>query len=148
MEKTYQNFPYDAQTIQHELIGASTYTALNSGDRTILGVSIQQSGVASTTNVKCGTTTFVINYGKDFPYNDMMYHCNNTIVFDKTGQDNSSIILTYIDRDINVASSAVSMKYEPQTLTGISDYMHTSFVGTAIIIIMLGVLIGLNFFKR
>lgn len=98
-------FPIDAITFQHELQGAGSFT-LSSSTRTILGLSIQQSGVASNSWIECRGTIIAYNYSKDFGFNPMNYVCNGALTLSKTGQDSASFLITYVPR--NIASTSAS----------------------------------------
>ena len=98
-------YPSDSITVHKELIGPSSVTLLTASSRTIVGVSIQQSGTASQSQLLCGTDVVAINYGKDFGYNDMNYRCSNDIIVSKTGQDNSSFLVTYVNYDVSLIST-------------------------------------------
>lgn len=107
-------FPDNAITIQHELVGAGSATLLATSTRTILGISIQQSGNASVSQLNCNGTVIAFNYGKDFPFNLINSVCNGPVQVSKTGNDSASFIITYVDYDISV--SRENEKTQPETL--------------------------------
>ena len=133
-------YPIDAITINHELVGASSFTMLATSTNTILGISIQQSGNASITQLKCGSTVLALNYGKDFSFNAISYLCyDKNITVSKTGNDNSSIIITYVP--YNIASSTSTATATSSIISSIPDSLglEESLLIACIIIVMLGV---------
>jgi hypothetical protein len=147
----------DVLTYYHEHEGAGSFVLLPVGDRVIVGASIQLSGVASTSEILCGTTTIVRNYGKDFPYNTLSYPCNNTITVSKTGQDKASYIVSVIDRSKYQASqptfkvsttSAVMTEYGVDSAQMLFNWYYMSWVTSVVILFSLGILTFLTFMKR
>jgi hypothetical protein len=142
-------FPVDALSIHHELSGPSSVDFVTgSTPKSILGISIQQSGTASTTNILCGSTIIGINYGKDFPYNSTQFICSDTIRASKTGQDSSSIIITYVNRDITKTEASVSASLAPISAQALSDSMQLSFISTILFLFVCGIYIMRSLFTR
>lgn len=147
----------DAKTAVHELTGPSSFTLLPSGTlRYILGASIQQSGTASTSEIKCGTTTIARNYGKDWPYNEMMYRCVSDIVITKTGQDSASYVVNYVEREVNVYDpriASVSGSIKLENFTGragnaMHDLTYVMWMGFIVVLVALGAQAFLLFQRR
>jgi hypothetical protein len=147
-------YPSDALTVQHELIGPTSYTLVSGTNaKTIIGLSIQQSGVASTSNLKCGTTVLALNYGKDLPYNNTSYYCSDNININKTGQDSSSFIITYVNRDTRTtmpltASASISASLNPEVNRSINDMMYINYYFFIIVLFVLGFIIGKALYKK
>lgn len=123
-------FPYNAQTVYHELVGPSTWLAVPTTTiSTVLNIRMQQSGTASETSVRCGTTTVALNYAKDFAEVNGHILCENkALYFSKTGNDRSFLVMTYVP--YNVASStARGMSY--------GDSMFTASVIIGLLSLML-----------
>jgi len=129
-------FPKDAKTVTQELVGASTATMLPSGSYTILNVSMQQSGTASDTSLLCGSSLIAKNYARDFPTNDMSYNCNDTLVGTKTGNDSSTIVVTYVDYPLASTTDKLSVD------------QVSSVVGTGFVIFLLTVFLMVYIFRR
>jgi hypothetical protein len=143
-------FDNDALTITHELSGPSTYQLLPAGSRYIVGASIQQSGTASTSEISCGSTVILRNYGKDLPYNQLSFKCDVAVTISKTGQDSAHYVVTYIPRDVSqlrpyqyieiASGSAIGVGMQ-----GMAYIMWTSF---ALILLSVAVHMGLIWFER
>lgn len=129
-------FPNDAVTVFHELVGVSNYQFLPTGTYTILGVSVQQSATNSTSELMCGNTTLVKNYGKDFPYNNVHFLCESTVSVQKTGQDSASFIITYVPYKIQTVSTTT-----PMVVNGFT-------YGEILIIFVLLLMFSLSFFSE
>ena len=97
----------DVDTRYHELSGTGSFQLFPSADRYVVGASIQQSGNSATSEILCNSTVFAKNYGKDFPFNEVSYHCIGAINLTKTGQDNSAFTVSAITT-VNYQSSTVS----------------------------------------
>jgi hypothetical protein len=148
----------DAESYYRELSGASTYQFFPAGDRYILGVSIQQSGVASTSEILCGITTVAKNYGKDFGYNDLSFHCLDAISVTKTGQDSASYVITVIETskyrgsisDFNIASTSASVPINFASESGLAmfNFFRLSWISNVSILLSLGIIAFLLFMKR
>jgi len=106
-------FPNDANTIYYELEGVGQAVLLSAKLRTILGATIQQSGTASDSYVRCGTQILFKNYAKDLNFSPVHYLCNDIISINKTGNDSASFKITYVD--YNLASSTSDTIYTPAT---------------------------------
>ena len=130
-------FPYDAISVYRELLGPTTYLAVPTTTiSTVLNVRMQQSGTASETSVKCGTTTIALNYAKDFAEVNSHTLCKNkAIYFSKTGNDSSFLVMTYVP--YNVASStSIGPSY--------GDFMFTA----SVIIALLSIIMWRLIFKK
>lgn len=148
-------FPTDAITIQHELVGDSSYVMVSGTDKkTIIGISIQQSKDASTSQIRCGTTTLALNYAKDLPFNQVQYLCNDTINVTKTGQDSASFLITYVPRDISDLNVSPPSQFigkvdlATQSAIGMHDLTYVMWMGQAMIILSLGIVCFLLYMKR
>jgi hypothetical protein len=150
-------YDYDAVTKSHELMGPGSYELWGSGDRYIVGVSIQQSGVASTSELQCGTTSLVKNYGKDFPYNELNYHCTDAVNITKTGQDDANFVVTVIDQDLSqYPASLQRISTDSGLLTeagmlsriGMQGLSYTVFFGFALVILMQAISLGTWIFQK
>ena len=151
-------FTSEAVSYFHELDGPSSYQLLPTGSRFIVGISIQQSGTASVSNVSCGSNIIINNYGKDFPYNTVSFPCNGAITLTKTGQDKASFIVTVIDttkyqsniHDINIASSTatVPINFASASGTAMFNLFRLSWISSACILLSLGIIAFLLFMKR
>lgn len=98
-------FPTDAITEFYELAGAGQIDFATS-TRTILGISIQQSSVASNSYSMCNGNIFALNYSRDFSFNPINYVCNGVFSIGKTGVDSAAFIITYVPRDISSSTNA------------------------------------------
>jgi len=98
----FASYPPDARTCASELIGASSYTCEidDSEVFTILSIKMMQSGTASSTDLKCGTSTIAKNYAKDYEQTFLNYVCTSSISFSKTGNDNSFLQVVYVPYDL------------------------------------------------
>jgi len=141
----------DAITITHELVGDGTYTLVDNSDvKYVVGVSIQQSKDLSTSWAYCGTNIFVRNYGKDFPYNQVHVRCTDPIVFQKTGNDSATIVLTYIPRDISIVAtpSATLVEFGQNTAVGMQGISYILFIGLALLLLIQSINLGTWFMKK
>lgn len=94
-------FPYGTKTIETTADRDIEFVWINTTTpKTLLNARIQQSGVASTTEILCGDVPVIRNYAKDFPQYLMMRACNDVIKIKKVGQDEAFISLTYFDGDL------------------------------------------------
>jgi len=113
-------YPRDTLTYVASITGNSSLTVVATSTNTILGIRLQQSGTASETVVKCGTTTIAHNFGKDYPMAEMNYVCTNLpIIVSKTGNDTSFYIVSYVQRDRQIT-------LDPQPYTSTINTMATS----------------------
>jgi len=145
-------FPSDAQTLHSELVGPTTVTLVSGTSiKYVLGVSMQQSGTASQTSVSCGSSVIAINYGKDFAFNPMIYRCADAVIASKTGQDSSSVILTYVPRDVALEPAlvaSVSADFAPVIRVAMHDLSYVTWMGSVMTMISLGLITFLLFMKR
>jgi hypothetical protein len=146
-------FPSDAQSLYWELSGPGSYTLVSgSGDKTILGISIQQSGTASESDVKCGSDIFVRNYGKDYPFNLINKICKSDIVLEKTGNDKASFVLTYVPRDLSKTQTATAsmqfVEFGNNALLGFNGLTWIIYIGLGIMILLTGIRLGFLFMQK
>lgn len=137
----------DVATIYSEIAGPGSVQLLGAGDRFIVGASIQQSGVASTSEIQCGSSTFVKNYGKDFPYNQISFRCTSAINITKTGQDSASYILSYIPES-SYRTSTGSMELGNNTSISLGNSMYIIWLCLGIIIMLQAIKIGTYIYKK
>jgi hypothetical protein len=96
-------YPSDAISIYDEISGNVTHTLVSgTSPKTILGVSFQQENISSDTSLRCGNNIVAKNYATNLNYNPLSYICNDTINILKTGNDDASIIVTYVPRDVSI----------------------------------------------
>lgn len=151
---TRNNFMYtrDSQSYAHELIGAGNYTLLPAADRYIVGASIQQSALNSTSVINCGTTAIARNYGKDFPFNEMMYHCTDAVVLSKTGNDSAAFIITVLDSNkftnTLIASVSGEINFASNSAMALGNTAHMLWFALGILVLLQAVSIGTYFFKK
>ncbi|KKM77506.1 hypothetical protein LCGC14_1369360 [marine sediment metagenome] len=118
-------YPKDAITVSAELVGVTEQVFEATTDpKTILGVTMQQSGSQSDTTLICGTAEVAKNYNKDLTFVPLNYRCFDTLKVEKNGAgDNAFIILTYVPYDMTVATTL------PFYINGFSyDGIFTGFV--------------------
>lgn len=96
-------FPKDAITFVIELQGTVSTTITTVTPTTVLGYTTLQSGAASDTILFCGSQQIFNNFAKEFVYTPLSFLCNDTLRLEKTGNDTSDILITYVER--NIASS-------------------------------------------
>ena len=130
-------YPQNAITCTHEQVGAGSFTCESiAKHRTIFAVKMVQSGVASNTEILCGSQTIAKNYAKDLEQTFLSYDCNGTISFSKTGADSSMVSIVYTD--YNYISQEASR-------SAIADTAQITYNG---IIIFLVVFFGLLYFFK
>ena len=100
-------FPTDAITQTIELIGIDDFTFNSStSPKTILAVTMQQSGSQSETTLMCGSAEVAKNYNKDLTLVLMNYVCNDIVTVEKTAQgDDAFIIITTVPYDTSMATT-------------------------------------------
>jgi hypothetical protein len=108
-------FPEDAQTAIVNVSGTTSYVLLpaQNATRTILGVYISQENLASNTDIKCGDIEILTNFSKTTSMVLMRRKCppNTEVVINKTGNDNSQTVLTYVNRDLITTPSSTLPAY-------------------------------------
>jgi|WetSurSiteA1Bulk_404760.scaffolds.fasta_scaffold24165_1 hypothetical protein len=134
-------------TVYHELSGPSNYQLLPAGNKWIVGVSIQQSGTASTSEIQCGTTTFVKNFGKDFPFNQLSYYCPSAINITKTGQDSATYILSYVPEQL-YQTSTPSFEIATNSATALGNSIYLIWLCFGILILLQAIGIGTYIYKK
>lgn len=121
-------FPSDSITLFQEIVGDTTFNLVPGNDeKTILSVTMQQSKDLSDTIVSCGNNIFAKNYAKDFPQTTMNYKCADDIIISKTGNDESTVIITYIpyyQNDFYFGSTSNQNVYNPSTEIGTTSDIH------------------------
>lgn len=149
----------DAITLTHELVGASSFLFIPAQPTYyyVVGYSIQQSGQASDTQLKCGTTVVFRNYAKDNPYQQVSLKCKDDFTGVKTGNDSSFITVTYIPRDL---SQLPPSQTQISTTSGnlveagmlsreaMQGFAYIVFIGLALLVLMEGIKLGLWFFNK
>lgn len=149
-------FDNDAVTLVWEQAGAGSHEFLPAGIRTIIGYSIQQSGQASDTLLKCGSDTIARNYARDAAFNQLSYHCSGSISVTKTGNDNIFISITYVPRDtrlipqinpVYVASTSAvgqitSIDFSNPTLEAINGLTWIIYFGLGLMILLAAIRLG------
>jgi hypothetical protein len=148
----------DALTLVHEQLGAGTYTFLPAGPvRYILGIAVQQSGQASDTLIKCGSTVVLRNYGKENNFQQLSYKCSDAITLDKTGNDSAFITITYVPRDLSLLPASVTeistvsgnlVEFGLNTRVGMQGLSMIVFIGLALILLFKGLEFGRWIFQK
>jgi len=139
-------FPNDAITIFHEQTGEQTLELLPIGEKTILGVKMQQANTASGTKIYCGSTLIAENLNKDYNQDLMMKYCQDAITLKKTGQDTSFLSLTYVPYRIASQPDMGSFSDSLASVSGIAPLKTFGFMtaGDILIALLLFGLIMLN----
>jgi len=140
----------DAISIEVTQSGVGGVDILPTGTvRYIVGISMQQSGTASISQLLCGTTVIAKNYGKDFPYNATMFRCSDKLRFEKTGQDDSSLVMTYIARDLQSLRPVITeVNYATGSAIAMGNSMYLLWLAFGIIIMLQAIGIGTYIFKK
>lgn len=100
--------PFDTITFAGEFSGVDTGIITTTTPTTVLGIFMKQSGIASETEVLCGTELVGKNYDRDYRSLDMAFLCNDTLSVNKTGGGDSAFILVnYIERDYNFSTRPI-----------------------------------------
>lgn len=107
-------FPNNAITKSIEVSGNVTNTFEPSGKYTILGFSTQQENTASLTQLRCGSTVVATNYAVSLDQQLMWYQCNGTLNINKTGNDKSFNIITYVQGFLSEIPTT-TVGYNPST---------------------------------
>jgi len=143
---------YDSelQTFTQELTGPTGATILSGTDRKyITGVAIQQSGVASTSEILCGTTVVARNYGKDFSYVPMQKLCESDIIVAKTGQDSSSFIVNVTRRNLQLVKfQYTTTNPATESAEAIHGSLYTIWIGLGLLVFSAFWLVGIKLFRR
>lgn len=143
-------YPNDARTAFIEQNGPGAVQVLPAGVHTILGVSIQQSGTASQSQIECGAGVVAKNYGKDFPFNFILYPCNDVVRISKTGQDAASFVITYVNRDLSHENISVAGSVEIASASALAmgNSVQAVWVPLVLIVMLLAVQLGTYMFKK
>lgn len=108
----------DTITVTNVLSGPTTLQITNNGGpNTVIGVAMQQSNNSSATQVKCDNDLIAQNYATNFSNVLMNYQCDGDIEISKTGQDEATVIVSYIpDRFTGDSSTTTQISgYNPAT---------------------------------
>lgn len=107
-------FQNDAVTYVTEISGVTTDIFTDSGDYTVLSVAMQQANNSSATQVKCGSDLIAKNYATNFSAVQMNYQCADDILqISKTGNDSSTVIVTYVPYLTSDYSTTTQFGYNP-----------------------------------
>lgn len=142
-----------AETRYYEKDGPGSYELYPPGDRYIVGVSIQQSGTASESELRCNNTILAKNYGKDFPFNTISFYCNGAINVTKTGNDKAAFIITTIPK-VNyeqIASPSAllgEINFSSQSAVALGNGLHIIWFGLCILILFAAINLGLYIYKK
>jgi len=139
-------FQNDAVTFVTEISGATTNIFTDSGDYTVLSVAMQQENNASNTQIKCGNNLIAKNYSTNFSNVPMNYQCSGDILqVVKTGNDHSTVIITYVPYLTGDYSTTTQFGYNPTTEISTSSDVQIYGSITAGDMIIIVLLIGLVF---
>jgi len=148
-------YPGDSITIHDELIGAGSHTLVdNTHVKYILQVSIQQSATNSISKLMCGSQNVALNYGKDFPSNQIFYRCTSPIIFTKTGNDDASILFTYSPSDLSIPATTsarfeyIDMASQSALATALSNQFWYFMILGLIITMYIGWRFGIWLYRR
>lgn len=137
-------FPNDAKTIT-TTISSDTTALIFDNESTILSVAIQQN-VPSETIVNCGNDVVAKNDSTNYYSVPMSYECLTNINIQKTGNVESTVLVTYVP----YLMSEIRPHYEPNytiaTSTDINIYGSMS-AGEIMITLLLLFLIVIELFK-
>jgi len=107
-------YPNDAITFVTEISGVTTNIFTDNGDFTVLAVAMQQANNSSATQVKCGDNIVAKNYATNFANVTMNYQCpDNILQISKTGNDSSTVIVTYVPYLTSSYSTTTQFGYNP-----------------------------------
>jgi len=139
-------YPNDAITVVQEINGNTTWVVTNSGNYTILAVAMQQENVASNTIIQCGSNIVAKNYATNFSNVTMNYQCQNKVIqVVKTGNDHSTVIITYVPYLTNNYATTTEAYNPVYNIASSSDVkIYGSITAGEVLIISL-ILIGLLF---
>ena len=149
-------YDYDTITVFHELVGAGSFTLAPAGEKTIVGASVQQSALNSASEVQCDGTTFLKNYGKDFPYNLISLYCPGILSVTKTGQDSASFVISYVPRKLSpvsinaplVASVSGDINFASASGVALGNTAYMLWFALGIIIFLQAIQVGTYMFKK
>jgi len=108
-------FPTNAITKSIEVSGTGSTIIENTGQWTVLGFSTQQENTASLTELRCNTQKIATNYAVSLDQQLLQYECNGTLNINKTGNDKSFNIITYVPGYVRNATSTLAQGYNPPT---------------------------------
>lgn len=116
-------YPNDAITETRVLQGVvSSNFSNNGGPNTILSVAMQQENISSDTIITCDGDLVAQNYATNFSAVTMNYQCLDDIIVSKTGNDEATIIVTYVPYLTSDYSTTTQYGYNPNTeITGTSS---------------------------
>jgi len=141
-------FQNDAVTFVTEISGATTNIFTDQGDYTVLMVSMQQANNSSATTIKCGNDLIAKNYATNFSAVPMNYQCTDDILqVQKTGNDSSTVIVTYVPYLTNNYSTTTQFGYNPDgDISTTSDVQVYGAISAGELIIASILLMGIVFF--
>ena len=137
-------FPIDAITIRLPITGTGNII-LASSTRTILNISFQKQTTSKDLFLYCNTDIVASLYSSvntyDFP---VQYLCNGTLTFSTSGSGSnlSTMLLTYINRDIRITSEPIII-----TSTTSENFINGFSYGSVITSMLLIFIFTLMFFK-
>lgn len=152
-------FPSDAVSIYYEQVGAGSHTLVSGTNvKYVLGVQMQQSGVASDSILQCGSSVISRNYAKNLTFELTSYRCADIIQIVKTGNDNVSVEVTYVPRDIVTTQDPlirtvsvvqpVYVNFASASGIAMHDMTYIMWTGFIVLIMALGIQTALMFMKR
>lgn len=107
-------YPNDAITVTNELSGPVSWNASsNGGPNTILAVAMQQSNVSSDTEIRCDGDLVAKNYATNFSNVTMNFQCDDDIIVSKTGNDDATIVITFVPYLTGDYSTSTQYGYNP-----------------------------------
>ena len=107
-------FPYNSKTITGLISGNNSADIVSTTDpKIVLGVGIQQSGVASESLIYCGNDLLAKNYAKDFSQHLIYHECNDVIRIEKTGQDEAFFSVVYYEGTLGVRNETTGAEFFP-----------------------------------
>lgn len=129
-------YPTDAITEWREISGVTNVTIANGSNvKTILGIAMQQGNVASQTDLRCGNSVIARNYATNLSYIPLNYRCSDTININKTGNDNASVVVTYVPYDMRYMSTSTVERLADIGKLGPSYFDWLLIAGVAIFFI-------------
>jgi len=140
-------FQNDAVTYVTEISGVTTDIFTDSGNYTVLSVAMQQENNSSATQVKCGSDLIAKNYATNFSAVQMNYQCADDILqISKTGNDSSTVIVTYVPYLTSDYSTTTQFGYNPDgNISTTSDVQVFGSISAGELIIASILLMGILF---
>ena len=139
-------FPTDSITVTEIVQGVVSVNVSTADPSTILSVAIQQQNNSSNTLVLCGNEVVAKNYATNFSQVQMSYECEDFITVSKTGNDEASVIITYVPYHISDIPSVYNVSDEVATSTDV--YLYSTFTaGETLIALFIFLLIVIEIVK-